>query len=188
MEEKEVKKLFEVDLNVKTMVQLAMFMALTIVLGYVNKIIPEMPQGGTISIDIIAIFLCAYLMGTGYGVICGVGVAILQFALGIASYWGPWSVLLDYVLPLAVCGLAGLLKPTKIGSVPIYWGIIFAMFLKYISHFLSGAFLFAEYAPEGMNPIIYSLGYNLPYNLVTMILCMVVVPILCPRLKSVFHK
>ena len=160
MEEKEVKKLFEVDLNVKTMVQLAMFMALTIVLGYVNKIIPEMPQGGTISIDIIAIFLCAYLMGTGYGVICGVGVAILQFALGIASYWGPWSVLLDYVLPLAVCGLAGLLKPTKIGSVPIYWGIIFAMFLKYISHFLSGAFLFAEYAPEGMNPIIYSLGYN----------------------------
>ena len=109
MEEKEVKKLFEVDLNVKTMVQLAMFMALTIVLGYVNKIIPEMPQGGTISIDIIAIFLCAYLMGTGYGVICGVGVAILQFALGIASYWGPWSVLLDYVLPLAVCGLAGLL-------------------------------------------------------------------------------
>ena len=49
-------------------------------------------------------------------------------------------------------------------------------------------FLFAEYAPEGMNPIIYSLGYNLPYNLVTMILCMVVVPILCPRLKSVFHK
>ena len=87
MEEKEVKKLFEVDLNVKTMVQLAMFMALTIVLGYVNKIIPEMPQGGTISIDIIAIFLCAYLMGTGYGVICGVGVAILQFALGIASYW-----------------------------------------------------------------------------------------------------
>ena len=43
MEENEVKKLFEVDLNVKTMVQLAMFMALTIVLGYVNKIIPEMP-------------------------------------------------------------------------------------------------------------------------------------------------
>ena len=42
------------------------------------KILPEMPQGGTISIDIIAIFLCAYFMGAGYGMICGVGVAILQ--------------------------------------------------------------------------------------------------------------
>ncbi|MFR7590584.1 MAG: energy-coupled thiamine transporter ThiT [Longibaculum sp.] len=183
-----MKKLFQVKLTAKSMVQLAMFMAITIVLGYVNKIIPEMPQGGSfISIDVVAIFLCAYLMGAGYGVICGIGVAILQFILAIASYWGPWSVLLDYVLPLAVCGIAPLIKSTKIGSVSMYWGIILAMFLKYLSHFCSGAFLFASYAPENMNPIVYSLGYNLPYNLTTLILCMIVVPILYERLKGVFH-
>lgn len=182
-----MRSLFKVDLNVKTMVQLAMFMAITIVLGYVNKIIPEMPQGGSfISIDIVAIFLCAYFMGAGYGVICGIGVAILQFALGIATYWGPWSVLLDYVFPLAVCGVAPLLKSTTIKDVPIYWGIILAMFLKYLCHFASGAFLFGEYAPENMNPIVYSLGYNLPYNLTSLILCMVVIPILYKRLKRVF--
>lgn len=182
-----MKKL-KVNFTVLTMVQLAMFMALTIVLSYVNKFIPEMPQNGTISIDIIAIFLCAYFMGTGYGVICGVGVAILQFALGLATFWGPWSVALDYILPLAVCGLAPLIQSRKIANVPIYWGIVFAMVLKYISHFLSGTFLFAEYAPEGMNPIIYSLGYNIPYNLATLILCMIAVPILYERLKPVFHK
>lgn len=182
----EMKKVFKVDLNVKTMVQLAMFMAITIILGYVNKIIPEMPQGGAlISIDVIAIFLCAYLLGAGYGIICGIGVAILQFVLGIASYWGPWSVLLDYVLPLAVCGIAPMLKSTELKKYAIYWGILLSMILKYLCHFASGAFLFAEYAPEGMNPIIYSLIYNLPYNVTTLLLCMIVVPILYKRLKGV---
>ncbi|MEG0366435.1 MAG: ECF transporter S component [Coprobacillus sp.] len=170
----------------KSMSYVGMFMALTIVLGYVNKIIPEMPQGGTISIDIIAIFLCAYLMGTSYGVICGVGVAMLQFALGLAVFYGPWSVALDYIVPLAVCGLAPLIKFSKNKNLSICLGIGFSMILKYISHFLSGAFLFAEYAPEGMDPIIYSLGYNLPYNIATLCLCIVVVPILYSRLKSVF--
>ncbi len=185
---REMKNLFKVDLDVKTMVQLAMFMAITIILGYVNKIIPEMPQGGAlISIDVVAIFLCAYLMGAGYGIICGIGVSILQFVLAIATYWGPWSVLLDYVLPLAVCGIAPMLKSTKIKNIPIYWGIILSMILKYLCHFASGAFLFAEYAPEGINPIIYSLTYNLPYNFTTLLLCMVVVPILYKRLKGVLR-
>lgn len=175
-------------LNVKDMVMLAMFIALTVGLGWINQFFPSMPQGGTVSIDIVAIFLCAYLMGTGYGVICGIGVSILQFVLGMAVYYGPWSVLLDYVLPLAVCGLAPLVKTTRIGQVPIYWGVIFSMILKFICHFLSGAFLFAQ---PGVNPYIYSLTYNLPYNLATLVVCMILVTILCERLKkawsSIYH-
>ena len=83
-------------------------------------------------------------MGAGYGVICGIGVSILQFVLGLATYYGPWSVLLDYVLPLAVCGLTPLMKTQKIGNLPICWGIVFVMFLKYLSHFASGAFSIAS--------------------------------------------
>lgn len=181
-----MEKLWKSKWSVLTLVQLAMFMALTIVLGYFNKVLPEMPQGGTVSFDIVAIFLCAYFMGSGYGVICGFGVAILQFALGIAQFWGPWSVVLDYVLPLAVCGLAPLLKSTKIGKLDIYWGIILSMVLKYISHVLSGIFLFAD--PNELHPVIFSLNYNLYYNLGTLILCMIVVPILYQRLKPVFKK
>lgn len=181
-----MKKLFEVKMSVLSLVQIAMFMALTIVLSYLNKFLPEMPQGGTISIDIVAIFLCAYFMGAGYGVICGVGVAILQFVFGMARFYGPWSVLLDYVLPLAVCGLAPLIKTTNVHDIPVFWGVIFSMILKFVSHYLSGAWLFAEYA-EG-NPWIYSFWYNLYYNLGTLVLCMVIVPILYKRLKPVFYK
>lgn len=181
-----MKKILKVDFTVKSMCQLAMFMAITLILSYVNEIIPSLPQGGTISVDVIAIMLCGYLMGAGYGVICGIGVSILQFVLGLATYYGPWSVLLDYVLPLAVCGLTPLMKTQKIGNLPICWGIVFVMFLKYLSHFASGAFLFASYAPEGMNPIVYSLGYNILYVAPTLILCMIVVPLLYPRLKRAF--
>lgn len=181
-----MKTLFEVKLDTKTMVQLAMFMAVTIVLSYFNKFLPEMPQGGTISIDIIAIFLCAYFMGAGYGMICGVGVAILQFVLGMASYYGPWSVLLDYVLPLAVCGLAPLIPSLTIKNMTICWGVLFSMILKFISHYLSGAWLFAEYA-QG-NPWIYSFGYNFYYNFGTLILSMILVPILYKGLKPAFKR
>lgn len=179
-----MKKVFNVKFTSKTIVYLAMFMGLTVILSWVNKFFPEMAQGGTVSIDIIAIFVCAYLMGPGYGVICGVGTAILQFALGMASFYGPWSVLLDYVLPLAVCGLASLIKTTKIKNVEIYWGIIFSMILKFLCHFASGAFLFGAYAPEGMNPMVYSLGYNLPYNLATLVVCLIVMPLLYPRIAK----
>ena len=46
---------------------------------------------------------------------------------------------------------------------------------------------FASYAPEGMNPIVYSLGYNAIYVAPTLILCMIVVPLLYSRLKNAFH-
>ena len=108
-----MKNVMRVEYSIRNMCMLAMFMAITLVLSYVNEVIPSLPQGGTISVDVIAIMLCGYLMGAGYGVICGVGVALFEFVLGIAQYYGPWSVLLDYVLPLAVCGLTPLIKTQK---------------------------------------------------------------------------
>lgn len=181
-----MERKFEAKWNVLSLVLTAMFMAVTIVLSLVNKVIPEMPQGGTISIDIIAIFLCAYLMGVRYGIICGVGVALLQFVLGMATYYGPWSVLLDYVLPLGVCGIAPLLKTTKIMDIPIFWGVILSMFLKFMSHYFSGAWLFAEYATG--NPWVYSFVYNLWYNLATLVVCIIAVPVLYNRLQPFFKK
>lgn len=170
--------------STKVVVFIAMFMAVTIVLSFFNQFVPSLPQGGSISFDIIAIFLCSYLLGGNCALAVGVGVAILQFILGMAIYYGPWSVLFDYVLPLTVCGLAGYFANIKIGKYEFYIGIFVSMILKFLSHFVSGAFVFAMYTPEGVNPIIYSLGYNLPYNLLTLFLCMFVVPILHKRLKK----
>ncbi|MFP4178162.1 MAG: energy-coupled thiamine transporter ThiT, partial [Acholeplasmataceae bacterium] len=39
-------------------------------------------------------------------------------------------------------------------------------FLRYLSHAFGGAIIFAEFAPEGMNPWFYSfVVYNAPYML-----------------------
>lgn len=173
--------------STKKVTFIAMFMAVTIVLSFFNQFIPSLPQGGTVSFDIIAIFLCSYLLGGQYAFIVGVGVTLLQFVLGMAIYYGPWSVLFDYMLPLTVCGLAGYFSNIKIGKCEIYVGVIVSMLLKYASHFISGAFVFAMYAPEGVDPITYSLVYNFPYNFLTLLLCMIVVPILHGRLKNVIR-
>ena len=170
--------------SVKMNAFIAMFMAVTVVLSFFNTFVPSLPQGGSISFDIIAIMLCAYLMGGHYAIIVGIGVSILQFILGLAVYYGPWSVLFDYVLPLSVCGVAGFIPNIKIADYDLYTGVIVSMILKYLSHFISGAFVFASYAPEGVNPITYSLVYNFPYNLLTLVLCIIVVPTLHKRLKN----
>lgn len=174
--------------NLRKLVLTMMGAAMVIVLGYLNKLIPEMPQGGTVSIDIIAIFIIAYLCGVKYGLICGLLASLLQFVLGLATFYGWWSVLLDYVLPLMACGLAPLIQSVKIKSFTLYTGIIFAMTLKFACHYASGAFLFASYAPEGMNPLLYSLYYNLPYNLATLVVMLLLMPLVYPPIEKALGK
>ncbi len=176
--------MFKVKLNTKAISYMALFVAMHIVLEYIFKIIPGQPQGGNITLALLPIFLSAYLMGPGYGIIVGLVCSAVQFALGLAVFYGPWSVLLDYVLPLAVLGLAPLFKSIKLKNGELYTGIFVCMVLKYFIHVLSGAWLFGQYAPKGMNPWVYSLGYNAIYNVGTLILTYVVFVIVYPRVKN----
>jgi len=163
---------------------MALFIAMEIVLEYVCKLIPAMPQGGGVSFAYVPILLAAYLMGPGAGVIVGLGAAALQFALGLASYWGPWSVILDYVLPLAVLGLAPFVPNVSLSKRDIHIGIGVLFVVKYFIHVVSGGWLFASYAPTGMNPWMYSLAYNLPYNLASMVATWIIFELIWPRLSA----
>lgn len=172
--------------KIRVLAYMAMLIALEVVLEFINRVIPQMPQGGTVSFCLVPIFLAAYLLGTKEGLLVGFCSSLLLFVFGLATFWGWWSVALDYVIPLTVCGFAGAIKSIKLANgyeLPI--GIIFAMVLKFISHYLSGAVLFASYAPEGQSPYLYSLLYNAPYNIVTMIVCFILVMLLLPKFKKV---
>lgn len=173
-------------LNVKAIAYLSMFIALQIVLQFVFSLFPGQPQGGSISMDLLPIILASYLMGSGYGLLTGFLVCILHFVLGLATFYGPWSVVLDYLIPLSIVGASSLFKNIKAGQYTIYTGIIITMILKFVSHYLSGAWLFAEYTPEGMNPWVYSFGYNITYCLPTLILCYIGFMYVYPRLKNAF--
>ncbi len=178
-----MKKL-EIKLNAKTMSYMAMFIALQVVLQLAFSFIPSQPEGGNISIDLLPVILSSYLMGPGYGLLVGFMATIIQFALGMAVYYGPWSVVLDYLVPVSIVGLAALFPNTKIKNTSIYWGIIITMILKFLSHFASGAWLFGMYAPEGMNVYVYSFTYNIVYCLPTLILCYLAFMVVYPRLKN----
>lgn len=175
-------------LSVKMMSYIAMFMALQIVLELAFKVIPGQPQGGSITLSLLPIILASYLLGVKAGIIVGIGSCVLQFVLGMAVYFGPWSVALDYLIPLAIVGIAVVFKNIKLGKYTLYTGIIVTMILKFVSHYFSGAWLFAVYAPEGVNSWVYSFGYNIAYCLPTLIITYIAFIVIYPRLEKIFHK
>lgn len=53
----------------KTIAYLALYVALYIVLKYVGNLIPflQMPNGGSIELELIAVFICSYHLGWKIG-------------------------------------------------------------------------------------------------------------------------
>ena len=81
---------------------------------------------------------------------------------GTVTATSPLQVLLDYPLAFGALGLSGFFWHRKNGLII---GYVAGTVGRYVCHVLSGYIFFAEYAPEGMNPLAYTLGYNLTYIL-----------------------
>ena len=86
--------------------------------------------------------------------------------------------LLDYILPFAVLGLAGLFRKDK--QLPL--GITVGCLARFIIHVLSGVLYFADFAPAGQSPLVYSLLYNASYLVPEFIICIAIVMI--PRMHN----
>lgn len=95
---------------------LAMYSAMYIILKYVATFIPflVMPNGGMIEMELIAVMLASYHLGWKGGAMVALLSWLVTIVLGFPMYFvNPIQVLLDYVLPLLVCGLASVLWPFK---------------------------------------------------------------------------
>lgn len=173
----------------KDYVLMAMYAALAMALKYVGEFIPflQMPQGGSIEIELIPIFMASYQLGWKKGVITGLVWWLMGFMMGFNNwYLTPVQYVLDYIVPLSICGLASLIPNIK----NLYLGVIVTMVLKYMSHVLAGVyFWFPETTYAGsLESWVYSLGYNVWYCLATAIVCIIVVPVLAKRLGSRFSN
>ncbi len=69
----------------------------------------------------------------------------------------PIQVFLDYPLAFGLLGVAGLFKSNPITGVGV--GILG----RFFAHYLSGIIFFAQFAPEGIDPYLYSALYNGSY-------------------------
>lgn len=168
------------ELTTKKMVYVAIFAGLQLVLEFLTQFTPQMPQGGNISFSLVVIILCSYLMGWGYGVMLSLVCVALHFVLGFATYYGMASLMFDYVLPMILVGLTGIIPLLTIKKTVVPIGIVVMMVLKTVSHLLSGWYAF-------QTPLQGNLIYNLPYNIATMIACYILFVAIYPRLKRQFN-
>ncbi len=169
----------ELKLTTKNMTYMALFAALQIILEYCTKVY-EMPKGGNVAFSLVAILLCGYLMGTAYSLIVSLVSLGIQFALGLAVFYGILSVFFDYIIPMILIGLTPLIPLIKVKQYEIPVGIIIMCILKTICHLISGWYAF-------QTPLQANLIYNLPYNIATMFACFVLFMLLYPRLKKIVH-
>lgn len=165
-----LKKKNSLKLSVRQLTFCAAAMAMAVVTSFIKFC--SLPMGGSITFFSM-FFICfiGYLYGPKIGIMTGVAYGILQLITGPYIYH-PIQVLFDYPLAFGALGLAGCFNKKKYGLMT---GVIVGMLGRYICHVISGYVFFASYAPEGMNPMIYTLGYNATYIVPEMIATVVLV-------------
>lgn len=146
----------------------SIFTALAVVFGMMTKFIPglnlQMPQGGAVfGFSMLPIVLIGILAGPKYGFIGGAMYGLASVLLDGGFYhWA--SLFSDYVIAFGIIGITGFFRKGIDKPLTFALAVLLAGFLRYLSHSLGGAIIFAEFAPEGMNPWYYSfIIYNLPY-------------------------
>ena len=141
--------------NLKSLVLCSILVALAAALGMIKLL--HLPYGGSITLlSMLACTLCGYYCGLAKGLTAGLALGLLNLVLG-GYVVHPVQLVLDYFLAFTALGLSGLTYKWKNGLIS---GYIIGVCGRFVCSFLSGYIFFAEYAPEGMNPIVYSLIYN----------------------------
>ncbi|MDQ1279033.1 MAG: thiamine transporter [Thermoproteota archaeon] len=157
--------------STKILAEIIIMVALAGTLSLLSHSFFNLPQGGSINLGMIPIFWLALRRGPKIGIFAGAvfGVVDLTIEPFIVN---PVQFILDYPLPFACLGLAGFFQ-----KLPII-GVVVGGIGRFISHFVSGVVYFADYAPAGMSPIVYSAVYNGTYIIPSIIVCALIIGIL----------
>jgi thiamine transporter len=163
------------------MLEISLLAGIALVLSYL-KIGFFWAYGGSISLVMVPVFIMAYRRGWKAGVVCGLLIGLLKILTG-ATIVHPIQLLLDYPLPYAGLGLAGLFAFRSFVSrgrqvLAVTAGIVVGSAVRFLGHFVSGVVWFGEYAPEGVPVVLYSFGYNISYLLPEMLISMAVILLL----------
>ena len=165
----------------------AVMVALAMALSYLKLF--ELPQGGSVCIGMLPIFLYCIRWGFADGMLASFAYGLLQLIFDGAYAWGWTSMLLDYLVAYSVLGVAGLFKGKKGG---IYWGTVVGCLLRFVVHFISGVTIYRIYEPTVLfnttflNPWLYSAAYNGSYVAIDMVLCLVIFALLAKPMRKYF--
>ncbi|NLL47903.1 MAG: energy-coupled thiamine transporter ThiT [Firmicutes bacterium] len=162
------------DKNLQVMVEVSLLVAAAVLLSFLK--LYQMPQGGSVSLEMLPIFILSFRHGGKIGMLGGALLGVVK--LLVSPYIiHPVQLVMDYPLPFMLLGVAGLglFRRHRILGVSV------GAFLRFLTHVVAGAVFFAQYAPEGTPALLYSVGYNASYMIPETILVAIVVLILSRR-------
>ena len=174
----------------------AIFVALATGLSFIK--IWEMPLGGSITLlSMLPITMISIMLGLKWGIGSAFVYSLIQLMFGISEVlsWGLTPVmlvgtmLLDYILPFTVLGVAGAF--VKKGYAGICAGVVLALGLRFLSHFLSGVIIFQNLEQFELfgtlfanRPYLYSFCYN-GFYMIPEIIITTIAAVLLFRMSSV---
>lgn len=186
--------------NLNVFAEIAIFSALTFALDILQGGLFRgvFPNGGSIGIAMLPIFIISYRRGFVPALLCGVIASFLQMLCGVYAIAGSWQmillqILLDYIITYPLVAFAGLFyksfknaKSSKKQNLYICLGSVLGGLLKLLSHYLAGVIFWKDNCPADFlgGPAVYSLVYNGAYVIPSIIICVVILVII--NLKQPF--
>ena len=150
----------------------ALLLALAQVLGYLK--LWELPNGGSVTLSMLPIFLFCVRWGFGPGLLVSFAFGLLQL-IEDPYVIHPIQLLCDYPLAygaMALCCLACLIPEEKsYFRLPV--AVLLGYFARLVMAVISGVAFFAEYAGD-QNAFVYSVVYNISYLAPEMAIALVI--------------
>jgi len=154
----------------KIIAEASVIVALTVILKDILPPIYRLPQGGSVTAaSMVPLIWFSLRRGLRYGLEACSIYGLVHMVLPGSYIVGPLQALLDYPIAFGALGLAGMFRKHP------FIGVCIGVFGRFLSHFMSGVIFFAEYAPEGMNPFVYSAMYNGGYLLVELVVSLIII-------------
>lgn len=197
-------------LTVKVIVEIAILTAIAFILDYLQGIIcdliPLWPNGGSVGIAMVPIFILSIRRGFIPGMIGGLILGLLDMIDGVwispvagdSLFLAFLCVMLDYILGWTLVGLAGVfskkVKEAEDNKNIVKWAtisIVLGGLARLLILFISGAVLW-EKGTEILGITVdlpwalFSILYNSSYIIPSLILCLaVIIPIITTKAKFI---
>jgi thiamine transporter len=145
--------------SVRVLAEIGVAVALATGLGQIRLF--AMPQGGSVSLELLPIIFIAVRGGVMPALVTGLLYGLLQLGLPGAFVYHPAQAALDYPLAFMALAVGGFVDVRGLGS--LVRAVALALGARFIFHFVSGWIFFASYAPGWEAPWLYSITYNMLY-------------------------
>ena len=148
----------KMKMSIKQLTVSALCLALAFVLSNIKLF--KLPMGGSVTVfSMFFVTFIGYLYGPRVSLSAAFAYGLLQMVIDPYIIAVP-QLICDYVLAFGAMGVSGFFYNKRNGMIKGYLAGIFGRFMFST---LSGIIFFAEYAPEGWNPVLYSMAYNGSY-------------------------